>query len=306
MVECTTCNLCDNPGTIHEAREQGKVFSHVKCFSKDSFTVWRCVNCRSLHSKESVDLPRYYADYPFKNHRLDFHTYHGYSNRIRMLREAGVTEKDLILDFGCGAGLFVQFLQQNGFHNAQGFDPFIASYSNEAVLQEKYDVVVSYDVIEHVDEPKEFFKRMVSLAKPEGKVVIGTPNASELSVSRAGGNTAVELSQPYHRHILSEEIILSLADRYGLTPEAIHRRFYFDTLVPTVNTKFMWAYINANGGMIDVAVEKLKIGMVLRSPKLMFYALFGYFFRVPGNILITFKNKRAKGGIQDEPLAYAA
>lgn len=306
MTECITCNLCQNPGTFEDASEYGKVFSHVQCFSEDSFTVWRCSNCKSLHSKESVDLGRYYASYPFKNHTLDYHTRHGYRNRIKMLRDAGVTAKDRILDFGCGAGLFVTFLQENGFPYAAGFDPFITTYASEQTLKEKYDVVVSYDVIEHVDDPKEFFKQMIDLTRSNGLVVIGTPNASEIRVSPNELNQEVELSQPYHRHILSEEVLLQLAATQGLVPEKIHRRFYFDTFMPAVNTKFMWEYIKQTGGMIDVAVEKLKLGVVLRSPKLLFYTFFGRFFRVPGNILITFRNAQIQKKRSETPLERAA
>ena len=119
--------------------------------------------------------------------------------------------------------------------------------------------------------------------------MIGTPNASEISL-KYKRYPAVELSQPYHRHILSEQALLALAKDYGLKPLHTYRRFYFDSLIPGVNVRFMWEYINRCGGLIDAAVEPFKWGMVLSSPKLLFLALFGYFKRSPGNILLTFQN----------------
>lgn len=298
MSECTICNVCQSPGTYEQCREEGKVYSHVACFKDDAFTVWRCSNCGSLHSKESVDLGRYYAAYPFKNHTLDFHTRHGYTNRIKMLKRSGLKPHHSVLDFGCGAGLFVQFLRDNGFPNAVGFDPFIPHYAHNDVLGKKFDFVVSYDVIEHVEDPKDFFAQMIQLSKSQGVVVIGTPNASELKLEREGANDTIELSQPYHRHILSEQVLFDLAQEHNFSVEDIHRRFYFDTWFPLVNTRFMWSYIKARGGMIDVAVEPLKISTVLRSPRLWFYALFGYLFRVPGNILLTLRNRNSVESIR--------
>lgn len=287
MVDCVQCNVCSAPGTLTPAIEQRRVASHVRCFSHQSFTMWRCPHCQSLHSKEDVDLVPYYAAYPFKNHTLDFHTRVGYANRIRLLQKQGVSSTARILDYGCGMGLYVKFLRAHGFVNADGFDPFVPEFSSPEVLNRTYDVVVSHDVIEHVADPKSYLDELIAMVAPGGLLVLGTPNAAEIDLLDESG-PSVELSQPYHRHILSEQALLTLAQERGLEPKDIYHRFYFDTLVPTVNTRFMWSYIEAKGRMIDVAVQKPDWPFILSSPRLLFYALFGYFFRVPGNMLITF------------------
>jgi len=290
MSENTKCNLCDNPGSLDEAAESNSIASHVRCFSNDRFTVWRCGNCNSLHSKEAVDLNKYYADYPFKHHRLDFHTRVGYRNRLRLLKRKGFRPDHSLLDYGCGKALFVKFLHKRGYPKVQGYDPFIEEVSDQNPLAARYDVVTSYDVIEHVEDPREFLSLMVALVKPGGMLVLGTPNADEIDLFDKNG-PVVELSQPYHRHILSARSLFKLAEEFDLAVVDIYRRFYFDSLVPSVNTRFMWTYIRETGGMIDVAVEPLKLGKVLRSPKLMFFALTGYFAPPGGNILVTFRRR---------------
>lgn len=287
MNSCTECHLCEKPGSYAGAIEKRTIPSNVRHFSNESFTVWRCTGCGSLHSLESADLPRFYADYPFKDHKLNFHMRCAYKKRIALLRQAGVATTSSILDFGCGAGIYVDFLRQNGFSDVRGYDPFIPEFSDQRAIERTFDVVVSHDVIEHVDDPIAFLDAMVGLVAPGGLLVIGTPNASELPLNFAGV-ASPELSQPYHRHIFSDQALIDLARRRGFAVRGIYRRFYFDTLVPTVNARFMWKYIELKGGYIDAAVEPPDTKFILSSPTLLWSAFFGYFHRMPGNMLLTF------------------
>jgi len=107
-------------------------------------------------------------------------------------------KKALILDFGCGMGHFLYFLQKSGYKNYKGID-----ISPEAVefclknklgnkrniqyaggeeylkrVKEKYDVVVMNDVIEHIEK-----KRIISVLslirerlKERGRLIVKTPN----------------------------------------------------------------------------------------------------------------------------------
>lgn len=288
MSSCTSCNLCENPRTLDEAVEKGQVPCDVRHFAGNLFTIWRCVNCNSLHSAEDVDLADYYAHYPLQNQRLDFPTRISYRDRLRLLAKQAVRRSDRILDYGCGTGAFVAFLREKGYRYADGFDPFITAYADRKVLRVKYDAVVSYEVMEHVDDPKQFLSELSDLTCPRGLIVIGTPNADYLSVTKKAPHD-IELSQPYHRHILSERTLLYLGQERGLLPVHIYRRMPMDSLVPGVNTRFMWTYINLMGGMIDAAVEPPGIWVILRSPALLFYTFFGYFFPPRGNMLVSFR-----------------
>jgi SAM-dependent methyltransferase len=290
--DCTVCPVCDQPGSFESATEVARVPCHVRCFQDDYFTVWRCTNCGSLHSKENADLPKYYSRYPFKDHKLDYFASRAYANRLRLLRKVGVRNDSRILDYGCGSGVFIDFLARRGFSNLHGFDAFIPRFADPSVLSTKFDVVTSYDVIEHVSDPREYLKQLVDALADGGLLILGTPNADGIRLSPKPP-FPVELSQPYHRHIFSERQLFSLAREHGLTPVYVYRRFYFDTWWPFVNTRFLWSYVQATGGFIDVCVKPLQLGIVARSPRLILNALLGYFAKERGNILVTFKKKDA-------------
>jgi 2-polyprenyl-3-methyl-5-hydroxy-6-metoxy-1,4-benzoquinol methylase len=146
--------------------------------------MWRCKGCHSIHCKEDADLKAYYAHYPLKEQRLDFHTRLGYRRRLALLRQQGVRPSHRILDFGCSNGVFVEFLRSHGYDKAFGYDTFVQAYRRPERLTERYDTIVSYDVIEHDEDPRGFLLTLTNLLNLKGLLVIGTPNAAHLSLER--------------------------------------------------------------------------------------------------------------------------
>ena len=150
MSGCLICNVCHTPGSFDEAEEVEVVPCNVRAFDADLFTVWRCPNCSSLHCKEDVDLPRYYARYPVQQHALDLWARVAYRNYLSRLRRAGLLPGARVLDFGCGPGLLVQFLRESGYQT-QGYDAYAPAFADTSVLDHQYDFVVAQDVLEHAE-----------------------------------------------------------------------------------------------------------------------------------------------------------
>lgn len=283
----TTCCLCDNPGTMAGAVDIGKVPCNVRQFQDKVFTMWRCTGCSSLHCAEDADLPHYYSEYPLKHQQVGFGERIGYGNRLKLIMRQGFRKPDRILDYGCGAGLFINWLRQNGLPQVFGYDEFVPAYQDRARLKQPYDAVVTYDVIEHDDDPREFVKRLCPLVRPGGLLVIGTPNAEHVSLKKIGDPN---LHPPYHRHILSERVLLSVVRKEGFEPVHIYRRSYYDSLFPTVNSRFLWRYL-AKTGQLDTVAEPPRIDLILKSPELWFFAFFGYFLPPRDNILVSFRKQ---------------
>jgi len=285
MTSCIKCELCEHPGTLENATDKGVVPCNVRAFRENVFTVWRCTGCGSLHCVEEVDLPLYYSRYPLKNQKMTFHERIGYNNRLRFFEKQGLTKTDKILDYGCGAGLFVNFARKQGYNGIVGYDPYVSEFSDENSLLEKYDAVISYDVIEHFDDCRTFIRTLASLVKNNGIVAIGTPNADNLSISRPKDPS---LHMPYHRHILSERVLLALGKEQLLFPKEIRLRSFYDSIIPTVNSRFLWSHIE-KCGFLDAAVEPPQLSVVFGSASLIFAAFFGYFFPRNDYMQVIFK-----------------
>lgn len=286
MTETLICNVCEKPSGFGDSRELAMIPPNVLQFRHESFTMWRCISCDSLHTKEAVDLDRYYRGYHVHAAPLGLHLRTTYRNRIKQLARFGWSREQAILDYGCGAGSFVQYLQRAGY-DAHGYDPFSGGWSAPERLKRQYDVLVNYDVIEHVEDPRATLQTWSKLVRPGGLIVVGTPNAANISLAEAW---LPEIHVPYHRHILSEQALRRLGESLGLRVHCAEHIYLQDSLVPTVNSRFVWNYIRwACGGIVDHVWGPPRLGAVLKQPRLWFDALWGYFFPYRNAMTVCFQ-----------------
>lgn len=64
---------------------------------------------------------------------------------------------------------------------AKGYDFIVGDARNLPFAAESFDAVVSFDVIEHIDNDELFVKELYRVVKKKGIVLIGTPNRHRLS-----------------------------------------------------------------------------------------------------------------------------
>jgi len=284
-----TCNIC---GHASAEVEQASVRSNVRKFASETFTVWRCPACKSIHARDAVDLAHYYADYPF--HKLqetgvDWMLRTMYRNLRARLRAAGIGKTQTILDYGCGSGQFLHLLRQSGYGDVAGYDEYSERYADRGVLQREYDCVLTQDVIEHVEEPLALVQTLHGLCRPGGVIVIGTPNAEAIDLSHPEQRVHT-LHQPYHRHLLSKQALHSLGNDLGWTLLHYYPTMYSNTPVPFVNSAFIEHYFKCFDNCVDIAVEPLRIdSLKLWSPVTLAHGLFGYFWPVECDVMAVFR-----------------
>lgn len=282
-----TCNVCGAPRTAES--ETARVRSNVRRFREERFELWRCAACQSLHAAQDVDLAHYYAGYPVFDAALDWRLHVVYANLLRRLRRAGLRPEHRILDYGCGKGPFVRYLREQGYAHATGYDRFAEGWNDTSVLDAHYDCVVSQDVIEHVDDPAALLQQFAAMVEPGGIVVIGTPDAAVLDL-RDAENYVHALHQPYHRHILSVRALIDLGRACGWAVERHYDTMYNNTLVPTMNPRFVLHYVRCHDDTFDLVVEPVKANSLrLWTPLTLFFALFGYFFDRHTDIMVVFR-----------------
>jgi 2-polyprenyl-3-methyl-5-hydroxy-6-metoxy-1,4-benzoquinol methylase len=284
--------LCAVCGAARSAdAEAARVRSNVRAFRDESFAVWRCSTCKSIHAQDAVDLAHYYARYPVFDAALDWRLNVVYGGMLKRLERAGLQRSHRVLDYGCGKGLLVQFLRARGYE-AVGFDRFAPGFDDASVLDARYDCIVSQDVIEHVDSPRALLAELHGLAHPGGIVSIGTPDAAALDL-KDPERFVHALHLPYHRHILSMAALEQAGVEAGFEVLERYDTMYNNTLVPTMNPRFVLHYVRAHDDVFDLVVEPVRVSWKLVSPLTPWFAFFGYFFDRHTDIQVMFKKPGA-------------
>jgi SAM-dependent methyltransferase len=271
------CNICDPQGLPIANPETAVIRPNIRRLQNERFTVWRCPRCHSIHAQDQVDLDFYYRDYPFLALAMDWRVRAMYASQLARLKAAGLKKDARILDYGCGAGKFVQYLRSRGYAGATGYDAYSTEFGDVAVLEAKYDCIVAQDLIEHVASPWELLKTFHRLAKHDGIIAIGTPDADAIDLKHPD-DFIHPLHQPFHRHILSTRALLECGHKMGWRLSRYYPTMYANTKVPFINSRFVFHFMKCGDDTIDVVFAPPDLG----NPKLwtlptLYYGLFGYF-----------------------------
>ena len=277
-LHCVVCGRDSRPDSVRHA----SIRSNVRKFAGETFSLWQCGACRSVHAAEEVDLDYYYAHYPFHAQKLTYSTRISHLAKLRQLEKLGLRRDQRVLDYGCGGGLFVQVLQQQGYVHARGYDPYASEDSPYRQLPGTgYDVVMSQDVLEHVASPLEHLQTLRTHAVPGALLVVGTPNAALIDM----GNPAEFihlLHQPYHRHIVTAEALGQLAESVGMSLVAVKYGYLGSLAFPGINSVFIRRMLRAHGDTLDgLLAGEIPWSLSLFSPAAIWDALSGH-FRDPG------------------------
>jgi len=176
--------------------------------------------------------------------------------RKHIARNGRVFEHLRILDIGCGAGLLSEALARSGAQ-VTGLDPapenirIARNHAHEAGLEidyrcgsaedlaeEKFDVVLNMEVVEHVDNLPLFLNQCAGALDDKGLMIIATINRNPLAWLTAIFSAEYVLgwlprgTHQYHRLVKPEELEallaenkLTVSDRRGVRVNPLTRKF---------------------------------------------------------------------------------
>ena len=165
------------------------------------------------------------------------------------------TPSDRVLEIGCGRGFFLRSLEGRiadaiglEFNRAAIDDkvtrfPIIESAIEQtaAAAPERFNLVCSFQVLEHVVAPDTFLAACIKCLRPGGILALATPNHASAMLARR--EDAFDLP-PHHIGHFSAPVYERLAQRYGLAVEKIHvEKRYFelnDTVTDATRGAFLY------------------------------------------------------------------
>lgn len=135
----------------------------------------------------------------------------------------------IVADIGCGGGSFLDFvsgaasqvvgieptedfrrvLKQKGYH--------MYAYAEDALedYKDKVDVVVSFDVIEHVEDPGMFMEECYQLCREDGRVIVGTPTQQPIMRMALGETYDSFLFSSQHLWVFDQKSLRVCAELAG-------------------------------------------------------------------------------------------
>ncbi len=232
LLKNTTCVACGS--SLHKRLFQLQQFLLLQCC--DCGLAWLLGEVAALHETYSKEYfvggtPEGYEDYFALQPGLT----KTFTKRIRELQRLGLGQDSTLLEVGCGPGLFLN-LARDHFKEVQGVEisEFAARYAREqlglnvmnkpfqpgVIAHKLFDVVVLWDVIEHLPNPYDALCEVRRLLRPRGWCVLTTGDISSLAAGLSGRRWHL-LNVPEHLFYFSPRSLRVLLERCGLQVQQI-------------------------------------------------------------------------------------
>lgn len=232
--EKNTCTLCQAP--LGQPLRGG-----IKGRSR-SYDVYFCDACKvgtTMPMPSPKELKNLYTQGAYRggegkrfNRVVEFFVF--LSRKMRRQRIKRYLPKGRILDIGCGRGLFLKIMQDDGWDvNGVEFDVKASSnfYGVPVVSGEPaswgfsegaFDVVTMHHVLEHLQHPKEMLHECRRLLKRGGLLMCAVPNFLSLQ-SSVGKGVWFHLDVPHHIYHFTEEGLGAILRESGFRVVRIRR-----------------------------------------------------------------------------------
>lgn len=213
----------------------------------NEYTLVKCSHCDAIFA--NIEVNDNYIEIIYNNNHYEeitkveiLDTYEYRKNKFGKERFEYIMEKckidlehDYLLDFGCGAGYFLKYLQEQGF-KSRGLE--VTDYLVDLCKQQqldvdngnlideennKYKVITMFDVLEHLLTPIDFFHLLNTKLSKGGYILAYTPNIQSFAFKFQGGKQ--NLLAPYeHVCFYTLESLNYLASQTGF--EIVNIDFY--------------------------------------------------------------------------------
>jgi 2-polyprenyl-3-methyl-5-hydroxy-6-metoxy-1,4-benzoquinol methylase len=207
---------------------------------RKSFIIERCSICKFMAVKNVPhDLSPYYeAGYFTGDPKLDGYMNYDFDKEVtkqRFLKDLDMVAKHVeslqypvrLFEVGCATGFFLSLAKERGWEvegidlsdyavkQAQERGLKVVAASLDSFETERFaDVVVMYDVIEHVKDPVVTLKKTFSMLNKNGVVMITTPDAGS-AWARMWGKKWHAIVPPQHLFYFTRKNLVKLVESSG-------------------------------------------------------------------------------------------
>lgn len=179
-----------------------------------------------------------------------------------------IKSRDSVLEIGCGSGRFSKKLKTKKYvgleysENAKeiaaqdGIDIRNESLAYHAMsLKKPYDVVVSFQVLEHVSDPKGFIMSALSCLKPGGLFILTVP--SEDSWLQYKQDFSLNMP-PHHVTKWTDKCLTNIAELYNIKHVHLHHEPLNSYHIPWYLNSMLVYQLNRTLGFKHSLISRIK------------------------------------------------
>ncbi len=231
-------------------------------YTSESIEIYQCTDCMAIWHELVNDLEEYYETTNYRDElentseEQDFYNLHDRENLNKLFYSGGTElyRNAVIADVGCGCGAFLDYVR-GGAKDIIAVEPSVKyrdvlsrkgfhtyPYAKEAICdyKDKCDVVTSFDVIEHVEDPISFVADYYDLLKEDGVGIIGTPTDAPIMRKLLGEVYEKQiLYSVQHLWILGEKNLRIIAEQAGFKKISFKyfQRYGIDNFIAWIKDK---------------------------------------------------------------------
>lgn len=150
------CKICNS---------ETDLFDSAKILNKYKISYFKCPECGFVQTEEPYWLKEAYSaaitvsDIGLISRNIEF------SQKLNNLLKIAFSDKQTFLDYGGGYGMFVRLMRDKGY-DFEWYDEYCENLFAQGHEKSKqhYDVITSFEMFEHIPDPVELTKSLVSLA----------------------------------------------------------------------------------------------------------------------------------------------
>ena len=236
----TSCKCCGAACSLVAVMDSSRGGVNARAgWSIDDFSgyavyYYRCATCgftftRAFDHWTLADFSKNIYNEDYNRQDPDYITgERGTRTAEHIIQQFGAYAQQLsVLDWGSGEGSFAARLEQHGFTQVDGYDPFVETV--KSLPSGNYDMVTCFEVIEHVLDPVSLVKDLAACRSPQGAILISTLCCTQQVINFGLENWHYCVPKNGHISLMTPQALAHCAHKAGLVAysftEAAHALF---------------------------------------------------------------------------------
>ena len=248
--------------------------------SQESFVIMKCANCNFQFTNPRPDqdnIGKFYESDDYISHtnkgnnpiNIIYKLVRNYStqNKIKLIKKISKKDKAKILDYGTGTGFFLNAIKEKGWKTV-GVEPdqkarenaekllgqkIYADLKEIGLLDNKYDVITLWHVLEHIHDLNQVFSTLKGLLKEKGKIIIAVPNIDSLD-NKIYKEDWAAYDVPRHLYHFNKETLSTFTLKHGMKVKNIYPMKFDSYYISMLSEK----YQKGNGNIVKSIINGYK------------------------------------------------